>query len=270
MRNVLRLACRGEPALIEVERGASVHVKKLHVATDICINSVHTEHEPERGDILFSPSAIAMLRELASPDFAESTGKYRNVLIVRKNVSFRRLVNQGVLLDGMKSLGLWAFDPGNASWADQVRVFSNASLIVSEAGAALANLAFCRPGANIIVLVNGHRNSNYYYLNQLALLVGARLYFFECLRLKGSHAIGVQDDMIAPVGQLMDWVRRFLADPDFLPPGSRAAVAMTVCDAGLSATEPATTRVERRVGSGRRKRDAAVHVASGKGDRLSH
>jgi hypothetical protein len=232
---------------------------------------VHTEHEPERGDILFSPSAIAMLRELASPYFAEATGKYRNVLIVRKNVSFRRLINQGVLQEGMKSLGLWAFDPGNANWVDQVRVFSNASLIVSEAGAALANLAFCRAGANIIVLVNGHRNSNYYYLSQLAQLVGARLYFFECLRLKGSHAIGVQDDMIAPVGQLMDWVRRFLADPDFLPPGSRPAVAMTMYDdAGLSATELASAPVERRVGGGRRKRDAAAHVASDKGDNRGH
>jgi hypothetical protein len=74
--------------------------------------------------------------------------------------------------------------------------------------------------------------------------------------------------MIAPVGQLMDWVRRFLADPDFLPPGSRAAVAMTVCDdVGVSETEFASAPVERRVGSGRRKRDAAAHVISGKGAR---
>ena len=268
IRDVLRLACRGEPALIEVARGASVLVNKLHVATDICVNTVHTEHEPERGDILFSPSAIAMLRELASPYFATAAGKYENVLIVRKNVSFRRLVNQGVLLKGMQSMGLWAFDPGHASWADQVRVFSNASLIVSEAGAALANLVFCRPGANIIVLVNGHRNSNYYYLTQLAQLVGARLYFFECVRLTSSHPIGVQDDMIAPVGQLMDWVRRFLADPNFLPFGSLGAVVKTLPgDAELPATELAAVPADRRMGRGRRKTDLDRRVVSGKADR---
>jgi capsular polysaccharide biosynthesis protein len=217
MREILRHVAGAEPSLIEVPRGMSAQVRRLHCMSDLCANSVHTTREPRREDILFSPTAIRMLRELAAPHFADLPGKYDNMLVLRTNVSFRRVVNRAVLQAAMKRLGLWGFDPGSASWADQVRAFSNARLIVSEAGAALANLVFCRPGAVVIVLVNGHRNSNYFYLAQLASLVGVRLYIFDCHRLAGSHAIAVQDDMIAPVGALADWVRRFMAAPDLDP-----------------------------------------------------
>jgi capsular polysaccharide biosynthesis protein len=217
MHQILCQAAGAEPSLIEVPRGTSAQVRRLHCMSDLCVNSVHTSREPRRNDILFSPTAIALVRELATPHFIDLPGRYEHMLVLRANVIFRRVVNRSVLQAAMKGLGLWGFDPGSASWPEQVRAFSNARLIVSEAGAALANLIFCRPGAVVIVLVNGHRNSNYFYLAQLARLVGVRLYMFDCHRLAGSHEIAVQDDMVVPVGQLSEWVSRFLAAPDLDP-----------------------------------------------------
>jgi capsular polysaccharide biosynthesis protein len=128
-----------------------------------------------------------------------------------------------LLQTAMTSAGLSLFDPGSVGWVEQIRVFSNARLIVAEAGAALANLVFRRPGANVIILVNGHKNSNYYYLSQLAGLLRINGFFFECYRLVGSHALGVQDDMIVPVSSFTEWVRGFLSGSTSAPYGGNLA-----------------------------------------------
>lgn len=232
LREILQQDALGDPPLAEIPRGASAQVKRLHWMSDLCVNKVHTDRAPARDDILFSPTAVQLLRELAAPHFASPhvatmPRRYDRVLITRANVQFRRLVNRGVLQTAMETQGCWSFDPGQASWVEQVRVFSNARLIVAEAGAALANLVFCQQGATVIVLVNGHANSNYFYLAQLAALVGCRLVLFECLRLAGSHALGVQDDMIVPLEDLSRAVRRLLADDAALPQGA-APDAVTV------------------------------------------
>ena len=219
MKEILTLICGAAPPVIEVGRGSSVKVGCLHVVTDICVNTVHTKREPLPNDILISPTVVAMLRALATSHFRDLGGKLEHVQIIRRNVEHRRLVNRDHFETTMSKAGLWAFDPGEASWAQQVAVFSNARLIVAEAGAALANLVFCRPGGTVIVLVQGHRCSNYYYLCQLANLVGVRLFFFECLRLEASHWVGVQEDMIVPLSDLATWVKRFVADPDCDPIG---------------------------------------------------
>ena len=125
-----------------------------------------------------------MLRQLAAPFLVSGVGGHEHMLVLRRNVQFRRLINRDMLEEELRGLGFWGFDPGRATWVEQVRAFSNASLIVAEAGAALANIVFCRKGATVIVLVSGHPHSNFFFLAQLAGLVGAKLYFYECLRLE--------------------------------------------------------------------------------------
>ncbi|WP_162894699.1 glycosyltransferase family 61 protein [Rhizobium terrae] len=217
LKEILAAVFGGPPPLIEVTRDAAVKVGCLHVATDICVTAVHTEREPLPGDMLISSTAIKMLRALAKPYFRDVDGTFENVHIIRRNVTHRRLVNRQNVEAAMNEAGLWGFDPGEASWAQQVAVFSNARLIVAEAGASLANLVFCHPGATVIVLVSGHPYSNFFYLCQLAKLTNVRLFFLECLRLDNTHPVGVQEDMIAPLGVLNTWVKRFLADPNYDP-----------------------------------------------------
>ncbi len=73
-------------------------------------------------------------------------------------------------------------------------------------------MVFCRPGTIVLVLVNGYKNSNYFYLAEIAQIVGLKLVFFECLRLEGSHALGVHDDMIVNISNLTQHIKKLLAD----------------------------------------------------------
>lgn len=204
----------GDPALlIRVPRGHSVSVAKLHWVSDLSSNTVHTDEAPLKSDILLSPTAFELLRELAAHCVGRPVKAFERLLITRSNVSFRRLINRHLFRDMLGGQGFWSFDPGQVPFEEQVRVFSNARIVVGEAGAALANIAFCQPGTIVVVLVNGFKNSNYYYLAEMARSCQLRLVFFECLRLEGSHPLGVHDDMVVNIHEFEQHLAKLTAPP---------------------------------------------------------
>ncbi|WGS85592.1 glycosyltransferase 61 family protein [Methylomonas sp. UP202] len=203
---VIRLILGNDAIVIKVARNASVKVGKLHWVSDLSINTVRTLQLPKKSDILISPTAVELLKELAADHATQGIAKYERILITRTNVEFRRLVNRELCREMLIREGFWDFDPGRASFEEQIRVFSNAKIIVSEAGAAQANLVFCRPGTIVVVLVNGYKNSNYFYLAEMAQIAKLKLVFFECFRLDGSHELGVHDDMIVNISDLRNHI----------------------------------------------------------------
>lgn len=211
---ILKEAVGFAPTLIGLDPGQTLRVGRLHHVTDLSVNTVHTEHLPDRRDILISPTAVELLREIARPHMLTGVASFEKIIISRTNVDFRRLVNRANLETVLTAEGFVSFDPGSMDFRAQVRVFSNARFIVCEAGAALTNLIFCQPNATVVVLVNGCKYSNYFYLAEIAAIVGLNLVFFECLRLEGSHTLGVQDDMIVHVGSLRDELLKLMGrDP---------------------------------------------------------
>ncbi|MRV71401.1 DUF563 domain-containing protein [Duganella sp. FT92W] len=198
--------------LVKVPRNSSIRVGRLHCVTDLSVNTVHTLDLPLKSDILISPTAIELLREVGQPFNVSGISKFEKLHIVRHNVEFRRLSNRNVMRTMLANNGYWGFDPGSATFENQVRVFSNAKIVIAEAGAALANMVFCQPNSTICVLVNGYKNSNYYYIVEMADALGINLVFFECLRLVGTHALGVHDDMLVHVGLLEEKLAEIMAE----------------------------------------------------------
>nr|WP_315472188.1 glycosyltransferase family 61 protein [uncultured Undibacterium sp.] len=211
---VMRLILGKDAVLIKVPRNHSIRVRKLHWISDLSINTVHTLDLPKKSDILISPTAVALLREVGVCNYIHGIHEYEKLLIVRTNVEFRTLVNRQLLNQVLSEDGFIPFNPGHASFVEQIRTFSNARIIVTEAGAAQANMVFCRPGTIILVLVNGYKNSNYFYLAEMAQIIGLKLFFFECLRLEGSHMLGVHDNMIVNISNLKQHISTLLADDD--------------------------------------------------------
>lgn len=224
MEELLKLIFGKPPSLIKIGPGYNVEVGKLHLVTDICHNEVHTRHLPDRRDILLSQTAIQLLRKAVAPLMRQGVKQFERVLIARQNVAFRRLVNREALELVLKERGYATFDPGAATFSQQVQVFSNARFIICEAGAAQANLVFCQPGATICILVNGCAFSNYYYLMEFGHLLGLRVRLVECMRLEGTHELGVQDDMIVHLSELETYLTELEAGDDDRPD---AAVEVT-------------------------------------------
>lgn len=134
---------------------------------------------PRSADFPFSRYALNMLRnrahealEIEPPQVGckiylhrsrESCGNTRYV----KNVAdIEKLVS---------SYGYRFLDPAKLSFDEQVKVFSQASHVISPLGAALSNLIFTYPSCRVLGLSPYYDNANYYYFSNFMGVLGHEL-----------------------------------------------------------------------------------------------
>lgn len=70
--------------------------------------------------------------------------------------SARLLANEITLFTELRKLGFVAIEPGALSFRDQIRIFSEAEIVVGLHGSAFANIIFSRPGCIVIDILPEH------------------------------------------------------------------------------------------------------------------
>lgn len=92
----------------------------------------------------------------------------RKIFLSRKDITmksggrYRALLNEEALIEALAQRGFQIVEPETLSFADQVRLFWEAELVVGLGGAALFNVVFCKPGTRVVSIesstnfVNGH------------------------------------------------------------------------------------------------------------------
>ncbi len=73
--------------------------------------------------------------------------------ISRRNATSRRLANESALLKLLEPLGFDLVNMEDFSVSQQISLFHHAEAVISPTGAALANLAFCRPGTRVLIFM---------------------------------------------------------------------------------------------------------------------
>lgn len=129
-------------------------------------------------DCLFSPGAIATLkRRIGNLCPSVSEGKRVKVLIDR-NSARRRVTNREEVVRYFSEKGYVIAIPEQMSLKEQMDLFSQASVIVGQTGAGLANMLFAPAGARIIVL-SGHPEDPgpHNYFPNIARTLGHEVHF---------------------------------------------------------------------------------------------
>jgi capsular polysaccharide biosynthesis protein len=100
----------------------------------------------------------------------DPAGGAKRIYVTRRGSQKRVLVNELDLETALAARGFTIVRPEELSVRDQIALFHQADLIVAPAGAALANVLFCRPSAKVIEL----QPSNFIgvWVRNIALLVG--------------------------------------------------------------------------------------------------
>lgn len=107
------------------------------------------------------------------------------IFITRKSVN-RRHVNENDIMDYLKPMGFVSIAPEEYDFSYQMALFNNAEYIVGCSGAAMTNLLFCSPFANILVIRATKNNDMVYSTISHAMGCNARTY---CAMMPVKHSM---------------------------------------------------------------------------------
>jgi len=144
----------------------------------------------------------------------------RRIFASRQKSATRKLVNEDALVEALRRYGFEPVFPEELSFAEQVRLFDGAAIVVATHGSALTNLVFCRPGASVIEIFSpNYMNTLYWALaNQLDL--NYHYVRGEGKRLTSKRGRRVHEDITvdpAKVTRLIDDIVAGVADRALAP-----------------------------------------------------
>jgi len=144
-------------AIEHQELGRTYHCDRLTMYQYSKIELVPTPKERE----IFS-----RLRKKLAPDANDRAG--RKLFLSRRSITresagkYRALQNEDDVVAAAEALGFEICEPELLSIPDQIKLFSEAEIVVGLGGAALFNVIFCKPGTRIVSIesstafVHGH------------------------------------------------------------------------------------------------------------------
>jgi len=92
------------------------------------------------------------LKQRLAPS-TEFSSSARRLYISRQDAGKRRVINEGELLPILERYGFEVICLRSLSFVEQVKLFSEAEIVVGPHGAGLANLMFCSAGVKVLELV---------------------------------------------------------------------------------------------------------------------
>lgn len=192
---LLRLLGYGAERWLEVDPTQPTLYARLRVPT-----------RPLVGGRWIDPGLVTWLRRRVRAG-ASTCGGSRRLYLSRRLAPSRRLVNEDELVERLQPLGFETVTPETLSVREQIDLFSQASLIIAPAGAALTNMLYSAPGARVVVLHNRHlvdRRIDLYY-DALAQACGHHVSVVACSPERislGEHTI--EADLRADITRAME------------------------------------------------------------------
>ncbi len=77
----------------------------------------------------------------------------KRVAVCRGLANSRNLTNRAEMIEALKPLGFVAIQPEKLSFDEQALVFAGAEVVVTEFGAAMANVMFCSSGTKVVEII---------------------------------------------------------------------------------------------------------------------
>lgn len=134
-----------------------------------------TIHFRTTGVFHFDVRGLSLVRKVMQIYFDCQPRRARKIFILRRSY-FRHIANQERIQMLLRARGFEIITPGEMSVGEQVRIFSEASIVVAQAGASLANIMFMPEGGKVICLaVKNTEYVNYAYFQEYAKIFSVSL-----------------------------------------------------------------------------------------------
>lgn len=158
-----------------------------------------------------SPTACRWLRQriLSNLPTAASSKCYFSprVLISRGKATGRRVINEDELIEALAPLGFVVYTLEEMSFSDQVRLFSQAKVILGPHGAGLVNMIFSQ-NLTVIELLGEPINPIFYTLSQA---LDFKYGFIQCKTIR-KRFNSTRNDIIVEISELKELLTRMLGN----------------------------------------------------------
>ena len=122
------------------------------------------------------PSALKFLRQQFLKQISSPSSLYpERIYISRAKSQYRRVINEGEVIDYLAKFGFQTLVTESLSVVEQIALFYHAKIIIAPHGSGLTNIIFSRKGTKIIELVSPHYLRPYYCI--ISQLLGLEHYY---------------------------------------------------------------------------------------------
>ena len=130
----------------------SARIRGLHTFERCLIRSAHISFRA-KGGLASSPTLHHSLTSIFKPETFEADSCPRKIYISRLGSKKRQLINELELIEFLQYQGYTCIDCSKESFTSQIRLFRNADYIIAPHGAALTNIAWCKPGTKVFDII---------------------------------------------------------------------------------------------------------------------
>lgn len=204
-----------ERTVFKLPMGRCVHVQQLDLVTPAGYVP-YAPRPPKRAGHshgIFSAEALWAVRDACKQLMHSGRAATGKRIYVRRNSGLRKLVNDQQISNALAAAGFTVIAPEEFSFSEQVRLFSQAELVIGATGAAMANLIFCPPGSRVHVLMAQHEDMPYWYWQRMADCIGIDL-TYGLGEICGAHDKGFHADFIVDIKHIEDALRDAQAPRD--------------------------------------------------------
>lgn len=174
----LQLVAGREREIITLPISRGLNVDKLHltsVAGYVPFERRDKEnHNHSHGK--FSSSALQLMKsEILMQIKNLPDQKYPEKIYIRRNSGIRQLINSKEIEAFLAARNYAIIEPEKLDFIQQVRLFSNAKIIIATSGAAVANIIFSSKQARIFILIGQYAETSYWYWQNMACATGGKV-----------------------------------------------------------------------------------------------
>jgi capsular polysaccharide biosynthesis protein len=136
----------GVKSIVSMNDGQKLITEELITLTDLRFSNV-TNMQDRYID-------LHAAREYILSRYSQKSGP-RFIFLERDDRLFRNLLNRESLRNLLEGFGFESVKPEQLSVSEQINLFADAEIVVSESGAALTNIMFMKPGSRVVEIHPG-------------------------------------------------------------------------------------------------------------------
>lgn len=167
---VLKLFNKDNRQIIKLRANKNYLVKKLYYPSRLSVVNDNYKQPIYHKDAIYSPEGIKFVRDtvLNSLNYNNKKGK-RKIFISRSGSDYRQLLNSNEIEELLIDKGFEVVFPEKLSFHSQVKIFSEAEIIIGQSGAGMANFIFAPFDCQVIVMMSDAKENNFQLFNALAI-----------------------------------------------------------------------------------------------------